>query len=210
MKKTTTHLSKSILAVECWPCWRWPSPPWRARSRRMPSVPCAAWIAPPAAVATELLWTHATQTCSPRSGTAPAPRSGSRRASISPAPTRAIGSISSPQPLGVKALYGGFDGTEGALTERDPATHVTILSGDIGDDDTDADLNNIDETYTDIQGSNSYTVVYISSMTAAVTSTTVLDGFTITRRPGAGHIRRRRPVLPELSRACRAARPWPT
>ena len=60
------------------------------------------------------------------------------------------------------ALYGGFAGTETLRSERDWATHVTTLSGDIG-------------TLGDV-GDNSYHVV-TSSGTGA---TAVLDGFTIT------------------------------
>ncbi len=67
-------------------------------------------------------------------------------------------------PEGVK-IYGGFaDFTESAaLTDRDPETHVTILSGDIGILDDKLD--------------NSYEVITTDS---TVTSDTVLDGFTVT------------------------------
>lgn len=64
-------------------------------------------------------------------------------------------------------VYGGFDGTETALDERDPAAHVTWLSGDIGAGGTQTD--------------NSYHVVTMNGNGGSiVTDTTVLDGFTIT------------------------------
>lgn len=66
------------------------------------------------------------------------------------------------------AIYGGFRGTayplvggETTAAERDPATHVTILSGEIGAPDT---------------SDNSYHVITASG----VGQTAVLDGFTIT------------------------------
>src|SRR5512143_3639358 len=60
------------------------------------------------------------------------------------------------------AVYGGFAGTETLLSQRRPALHITILSGDIGvpDDPT----------------NNSDTVVRADN----VGSSTILDGFTIT------------------------------
>lgn len=58
------------------------------------------------------------------------------------------------------SVYGGFAGTETALTDRDPAAHVTILSGDI-------DTNGV------LDGANSYHVVRGAD-------SAVLDGFTIT------------------------------
>ena len=59
------------------------------------------------------------------------------------------------------ALYGGFDGTESELSERNPTENITVLSGDIGMPGSNAD--------------NSYHIV-----TAAHTdTTTVIDGFRI-------------------------------
>ncbi|MEI7726587.1 MAG: right-handed parallel beta-helix repeat-containing protein, partial [Bacteroidota bacterium] len=59
------------------------------------------------------------------------------------------------------ALYGGFNGTETSLTERNWKTNVTILSGDIG-------------TPND-NGDNSYHVFNNSGLN----NTAILDGFTI-------------------------------
>ncbi|UCF05338.1 MAG: T9SS type A sorting domain-containing protein, partial [bacterium] len=68
------------------------------------------------------------------------------------------------------AIYGGFAGWETVLSQRDWATNVTVLSGDIGIVDDDLD--------------NSYHVV----TTSGTDSMTVLDGFMITkgRADGAG------------------------
>ena len=60
-------------------------------------------------------------------------------------------------------LYGGFDGTETALSERDLSEHETVLSGDIGTLDDFAD--------------NAYTVVYCGQdVVAAVDGVTVMRG----------------------------------
>ncbi len=60
------------------------------------------------------------------------------------------------------AVYGGFAGTETALSQRNWKTNVTILSGDIGT--------------VGVASDNSYTVV----LSSANDTTAVLDGFTIT------------------------------
>lgn len=60
------------------------------------------------------------------------------------------------------AVYGGFNGTETLLSQRDFETNVTILSGDIG--------------IVDNNGDNSYHVVVGSNINVA----SILDGFTIT------------------------------
>jgi hypothetical protein len=60
-------------------------------------------------------------------------------------------------------VYGGFAGTETMRSQRNPATNVTILSGDIGTVGVGTD--------------NSYHVVTSDS---TVTSTGILDGFTVT------------------------------
>lgn len=59
-------------------------------------------------------------------------------------------------------VYGGFDGTETMRSQRDPAANVTFLSGDIG--------------AAGVANDNSYHVV---TAAAGITSTAVLDGFTI-------------------------------
>ena len=73
------------------------------------------------------------------------------------------------------AIYGGFDGSETSLDERDPATNLTILlSGDIDADDT--PLGGVVTDTANITGANSYHVVTGSG----VDSSARLDGFTIT------------------------------
>ena len=81
------------------------------------------------------------------------------------------------------AVYGGFAGTETALFERNPVANVTVLSGDIDNNDA-VDANGADTDTTKIVGGNSNVVVTINAKAVSkVLSDTVLDGFTIT---GAG------------------------
>ena len=72
------------------------------------------------------------------------------------------------------AVYGGFDGTEILLEERDSANNVTVLSGDV--DGNDINVGGIVLDPGNIRGSNSYHVLIASS----IGDTAVLDGFTIT------------------------------
>ncbi|MBB1127416.1 thrombospondin type 3 repeat-containing protein, partial [Thiospirillum jenense] len=78
------------------------------------------------------------------------------------------------------AVYGGFAGTETALTERDLATNRSILSGDIDRNDNATD--GVVLTHSDIARTNARHVVFLDGTTAAgtITSSTRLDGFTIT------------------------------
>lgn len=73
-------------------------------------------------------------------------------------------------------VYGGFAGTETNRDARAPLIHVTILSGDVDENDVNADGNFIAETITAVQDENAYTVVMATGLTAGV----VLSGFTIT------------------------------
>ncbi|MBK8968123.1 MAG: T9SS type A sorting domain-containing protein [Lewinellaceae bacterium] len=66
-------------------------------------------------------------------------------------------------------LYGGFDGTETALAERDPVANVTILSGDLNGDDIPGD-------FTTNRSDNAINVLLLE---AAISPATVIDGFTI-------------------------------
>ena len=67
------------------------------------------------------------------------------------------------------AIYGGFAGNEQNLADRNWKTNVTILSGDIDENDA-----------TSGKGSNSYHVVINFFNGIAIDNTAVLDGFTIT------------------------------
>ncbi len=60
-------------------------------------------------------------------------------------------------------VYGGFDGTETLRSQRDPVVNVTILSGDIG-----------------TQGASNDNSHHVVTADATVTSSGVLDGFTVT------------------------------
>ena len=77
------------------------------------------------------------------------------------------------------AIYGGFNGTESALAQRNYSTNVTILSGDLNGDDV------INGTASNLTVSNkaedSWNVINNSFTSGApLTSSAVLDGFTIT------------------------------
>ena len=72
-------------------------------------------------------------------------------------------------------LYGGFVGNESDRDQRDWLTHITVLSGDIDDNDS-VDDRGVVLDANDIQGRNSYTVV----TGIGVDTATVIDGFLIT------------------------------
>jgi predicted outer membrane repeat protein len=78
------------------------------------------------------------------------------------------------------AVYGGFDPAGGAdqFSERDWTSYPTILSGDIGGNDTHTD--GVVMSATHIVGCNSYHVVTADGTNMPITAATVLDGFTIT------------------------------
>lgn len=60
-------------------------------------------------------------------------------------------------------IYGGFEGKESSIEERELGLYPTILSGEIGHKDSLQD--------------NSYTIIYTEGVSAA----TIVDGFTITK-----------------------------
>lgn len=74
------------------------------------------------------------------------------------------------------AIYGGFAGNETLLSERNWQSNVTVLSGDLEQNDTGKDANGVLTTPAQIVGANAYRVV----MGNGVTTTAVLDGFTLT------------------------------
>jgi len=83
------------------------------------------------------------------------------------------------------ALYGGFDATETVRSERDWGAHLTVLSGDIGNNDT-TDAYGVVQDYHNIVGVNSYHVVTMDGTTISITSSTVLDGFIVTAGSAVG------------------------
>ena len=77
------------------------------------------------------------------------------------------------------AVYGGFAGTETQLGERDWQTNLTVLSGDIDNNDLTDPTGVVTDT-ANIVGANSYHVVAAKNLTV----TARLDGFTITAGQG--------------------------
>ncbi|MBK8431321.1 MAG: hypothetical protein IPL28_08535 [Chloroflexi bacterium] len=78
------------------------------------------------------------------------------------------------------AVYGGFAGNETARDQRDWEANPTVLSGDIGGDDT-TDPHGVVITTGHIVGANSYHVVTADGTTGtSITGITILDGFIIT------------------------------
>ncbi|MCX8072341.1 MAG: hypothetical protein N3C12_07815 [Candidatus Binatia bacterium] len=75
----------------------------------------------------------------------------------------------------LKNGVGGFAGGESSLAQRNQAVNITVLSGDIDQNDT-VDANGIVLSHADIAGDNSYQVVRGSNTNASAT----VDGFTIT------------------------------
>jgi hypothetical protein len=72
-------------------------------------------------------------------------------------------------------LYGGFAGTESSLDERNIDTNITVLSGDIDQNDT-TNSNGVVTDVANIAGDNAYHVL----TGGGTDSSAVLDGFTVT------------------------------
>ncbi|MBS0569930.1 MAG: hypothetical protein JSS28_04945, partial [Proteobacteria bacterium] len=79
------------------------------------------------------------------------------------------------------AVYGGFAGNESRRGLRNPAAKLTVLSGDLAGDDSDVNSGDgVDAGVSANNADNSYNIVVMNGIGTPITSTTVLDGFTIT------------------------------
>ena len=81
------------------------------------------------------------------------------------------------------ALYGGFAGTETSSADRDSTENLTVLTGDLTNNDT-GKVNGVTVSADQIQGTNSTCVVTAGS---GCGPTTVLDGFTVTAGDNANN-----------------------
>ena len=73
-------------------------------------------------------------------------------------------------------LIGGFGGTETSVNQSDPSRYRTILSGDIGQDDSDENGDHIIDDPDDIDEFNACPIILIEG----AGSSTLVDGFTFT------------------------------
>lgn len=81
-------------------------------------------------------------------------------------------------------VYGGFAGSETSRSQRDPAGHPTVLSGDIDNDDI-VDDRGVTLHWSDQRGANSCVLILGSDgPDTRITAATVLDGLIITAGGG--------------------------
>lgn len=79
------------------------------------------------------------------------------------------------------SLYGGFDTSDVDFSEWDWKTNLTVLSGDIDQNDI-TDVNQVVTDVNNISGDNAYHVLYARNLTG----TAVIDGFTVTAAKAFG------------------------
>ncbi len=87
----------------------------------------------------------------------------------------------------VSPSTGALLATRRDLSQRNWTTNVTVLSGDVDGNDINTDGNSIAETPASIVGTNALHVVTMDGTTGPpITTTTELDGFTITAGTATG------------------------